>query len=102
MNLLRHPWLVIVLGFMLLLSGQSAHADAAVTKICPAVGIQKNPANFKPGGIILTAFDKSAIWVYNIDKARRYPLPDTAPCSRNCHLSPDANWITYFNDATNT
>ena len=38
---------------------------------------------------------------YNIDSTRRYPLPETAPCTTHCRLSPDARWITYFNDPTN-
>jgi WD40 repeat protein len=103
MFLLKHPWLgLCVLILVLLFSRQPAQADAAVTKLCPAVGIQPRGAQFQPGGIILTSFDKSAIWVYNIDNGRRYPLPDTAPCGHNCHLSPDASWLTYFNDPTNT
>ncbi|MEP7290881.1 MAG: hypothetical protein ABI835_03810 [Chloroflexota bacterium] len=79
-----------------------AQAHAIVTNVCPTVGIQEVASGFQPGGIILTAFDKTAIWVFNVDNGRRYPLPDTAPCGRNCHLSPDANWLTYFNDPTNT
>ena len=52
-------------------------------------------------GLILTAFDRSAIWVLDAVTGRRYPLPETLPCAGNCHLSPDLRWITYFNDATN-
>ncbi len=100
---LKHvPLLIAALIVVLLCSGQAAHADAPITQVCPATGIQDRSADFQPGGIILTAFDKSAIWVYNIDNGRRYPLPDSAPCGHNCHLSPDANWLTYFNDPTNT
>jgi hypothetical protein len=76
--------------------------DTTITQVCPTVGIREVPSGFQPGGIILTAFDKTAIWVYNIDNGRRYPLPETAPCASNCHLSPDATWLTYFNDPTNT
>jgi hypothetical protein len=70
--------------------------------ICPGVGIQPRPADFQPGGIILTSFDKNSLWVYDIDANRRYPLPDTRPCGTNCHLSPDARWITYMNAADNS
>ena len=86
----------------LMLSAQAAQAQATITQVCPTSGVQARGASFEPGGIILTSFDKSAIWVYNIDNGRRYPLPDTAPCGSNCHLSPDAQWITFFNDPTNT
>ncbi len=99
----KHPVLMIAaLVVMLLLSGRAIHADATVTQLCPPGGVTPRTTDFQPGGIILTAFDKSAIWVYNVDNGRRYPLPDTAPCSRNCHLSPDATWLTFFNDPTNT
>lgn len=97
---------VLFLGFCALLVMSIApaytHAQAnSVQPICPAVGIQPRPAEFKPGGIILTTFDKSAIWVYNIDRNSRYPLPETSPCGANCRLSPDARWLSYYNPATN-
>lgn len=91
----------MVLALLLAFSGR-AQAQTAITQICPSTGIQERGASYQPGGIILTSFDKSAIWVYNIDNGRRYPLPDTAPCGSNCHLSPDSQWITFFNDPTNT
>lgn len=97
--------LALAIGTVVLVLGARvahAQADATVTQVCPTVGIQEVASGYQPGGIILTAFDKTAIWVYNIDNGRRYPLPDTAPCGRNCHLSPDAMWLTYFNDPTNT
>lgn len=68
-----------------------------IQQTCPAAGIQPRTANFTPGGIILTAFDNTGIWVYDIANDRRYPLPDTRPCNTNCRLSPDARWITYMN-----
>lgn len=94
--------MLTIVVFVMIVSGQSVHADDAITSICPAVGIQDRDADFQPGGIILTTFDKSAIWVYNVDNGRRYPLPDTSPCGHNCNLSPDGTWLTYFNDPTNT
>jgi hypothetical protein len=69
--------------------------------MCPAAGIQQGGAGFEPTGIILTSFDRTGIWVYQVDGARRYPLPETRPCDGNCRLSPDARWLTYFNDETN-
>ncbi|MEO8395391.1 MAG: hypothetical protein ABI700_20525 [Chloroflexota bacterium] len=103
MKQFRRPWLsIVILGFVLLFSQQITNAQANVTKICPSTGIQERGASFQPGGIILTSFDKAAIWVYNIDNGRRYPLPETAPCTSNCHLSPDSTALTFFNDPTNT
>jgi hypothetical protein len=66
-----------------------------VTQVCPGSGVQARGAEFEPGGIILTSFDNSAIWVYNVDRSTRYPLPETLPCGSNCRLAPDARWITY-------
>ncbi len=96
-------WLIgATLVLVLLFSRQTARAQTDITKVCPSTGIEDRAGTFTPGGIILTTFDKSAIWVYNIDSGRRYPLPDTAPCGSNCNLSPDKTWITFFNDPTNT
>lgn len=66
-----------------------------VTQMCPGVGVQTRGAEFEPGGIILASFDRSAIWVYNVDRNTRYPLPETSPCGSNCRLAPDARWVTY-------
>ncbi len=93
---------LLALSFIIiLLTSLPAGAEAGLQEICPPVGIQERAREFQPGGIILTTFDRSALWVYNIDSARRYPLPETAPCTTHCRLSPDARWITYFNDLTN-
>ena len=80
----------------------TAHGQDELREICPAAGIQQANPGFQPGGIILTSFDRTALWVYDIDRRRRYPLPDTMPCGSNCRLSPDGRWITYFNNAINT
>jgi Tol biopolymer transport system component len=69
-------------------------------ELCPAGGIRARPLDFKPGGIILASFDKTSLWVYNIDTSRRYPLPNTHPCGTNCRLSRDAQWITYVDADT--
>ncbi|MCC6894400.1 MAG: PD40 domain-containing protein [Anaerolineae bacterium] len=86
----------ILCGLMLVfLSIGSTTAAGTLTEVCPEGGIQQRGGEYTPGGIILTAFDKASMWVYNIDANSRYPLPDTRPCGMNCRLSPDAKWITY-------
>jgi len=71
-----------------------------ITEVCPPGGIQPWTADFQPDGIILTTFDRNNIWLYDVARNARYPLPETTPCSTNCHLSPDALWITYFDAAS--
>lgn len=73
--------------------GRSSAQTSPVER-CPSGGIQSAPADFQPGGIILTTFDRSAIWVFNIAGSNRYPLPDTVPCTRNCRTSPDNLWLS--------
>lgn len=77
-------------------------ASQGISQVCPFTGVQQRGQVFEPGGIILTSFDRSALWVYNVDTNRRYPLPDTTPCGANCRLSPDARWITYYNRQAQT
>lgn len=88
--------------FLLALSVSAAAAAPTITQVCPAGGVQARTAGFTPGGIILTAFDKANLWVYNIDRDMRYPLPDTRPCGSNCRLSRDAQWVTFINPINNT
>jgi hypothetical protein len=90
-------WVVLAL---ILIGSSKVTANSSVVATCPSGGIQVRGANYKPGGIILTAFDQASMWVYNIDANRRYPLPDTRPCGTNCRLSPDAQWITYVDSIT--
>lgn len=85
---------------LLLLMAPTIAAQSYITDVCPGVGIQPRGADFQPGGIILTAFDAENLWVYDIDANTRYPLPQTNPCINNCHLSPDATWISYLNPET--
>jgi len=94
--------LVLLLGLWLAPAETSGEGAGMVVDICPAAALQTRPSIFQTGGIILTTFDRDSLWVYDIDRKRRYPLPETAPCGQNCHLSPDFRWITYFNNATNT
>jgi len=90
----------IVLGLTLLMC-VFVEAQATPVEVCPGTGIQPRPATFEPGGIILTTFDREAIWVYNIEQDTRYPLPDTVPCTRNCDVSPDSRWIVRMNEDFN-
>ncbi len=91
--------LLFLLGMILFIpTSQPLHAqESRSQEICPAVGIQEMNRGYPAGGIILTAFDRTALWVYDVATGRRYPLPETAPCGSNCHLSPDFTEITYFN-----
>jgi hypothetical protein len=84
--------IILCLGLWVI-QGVSVGAQAAPVAVCPDGGIQPRPADFEPGGIILTTFDQEALWVYDVNADRRYPLPETVPCSRNCHISPDHRWI---------
>lgn len=93
---------LIALVLLTFLLSTTVQAQSTLREICPAAPIQPVTPNYHPDGIILTSFDRSALWVYDIGRGRRYPLPDTAPCASNCRLSPDARWITYFNNAINT
>lgn len=105
MKQLHLKFLPTAVLFLLLLPGLGivpAQAQTVVEEICPSVGIQPGTASFEPAGIILTSFDSADLWVYDIGRATRYPLPDTVPCTSNCRLSRDFNWITYFDYSLNT
>ncbi len=77
-----------------------AQVPPTVISVCESSGVQPRGAEYPPGGIILTAFDRASLWVYNVASNTRYPLPDTNPCASNCHLSFDARWISYVDSAT--
>src|SRR3989304_4419140 len=85
--------LVVGIAFRLL----PAAATVVIINLCPPAGIQPWSPDFEPDGIIWTTFDRYSIWVYDVARNARYPLPDAAPCGSNCNLSPDARWITYLN-----
>ena len=74
----------------------------AVEKVCPSIAMQRATASFEPTGIVVTSFDSASLWVYDIVRATRYPLPDTVPCTSNCRLSPDGTWLTYYNGEDDT
>ncbi len=77
-----------------------AQTPPPIIPVCETSGVQPRGADYPPGGIILTAFDRASLWVYNVASNTRYPLPDTNPCASNCHLSPDSRWVSYVDSAT--
>jgi hypothetical protein len=94
---------LLTLLCLLLTTGVSpvdAQTPPPITQVCETSGVQPRGADYPPGGIILTAFDRASLWVYNVSANSRYPLPETNPCASNCHLSPDAHWISYVDSAT--
>lgn len=98
----RFTLLTLTLLFALTFAPGSRSAHAAPVQLCPEGGIQRRAAAFTPGGIILAPFDSAGLWVYDIDRDRRYPLPETRPCEGNCRLSPDARWVSYFDVASDS
>ncbi|MBK8021452.1 MAG: hypothetical protein IPK19_08475 [Chloroflexi bacterium] len=72
-----------------------------IRQMCPVTGFTEDRTGFSASGVILTAFDWRATWHFDVETGRRYPIPETAPCGRNCRLSPDGTILIYFNDATN-
>jgi WD40 repeat protein len=93
------PYRVLMPLLLLLLTG-FAEPDPSFARVCPGVPLQIRTSGFSPSGLILTAFDRTGIWLYDINRSARYPLPETRPCNRNCRLSPDARWITYVDPRT--
>lgn len=91
----------LITALVLALSGigsqTAAIAQGNITEMCPGVGIQPRPISFEPSGIILTAWDRFDMWVYDIRRNTRYPLPNTAPCGPHCNLTRDAQWVSYHN-----
>lgn len=78
----------------LMLGSTAAHAQRT-ENVCPANPVQPRPASFAPGGLILTTFDRASLWILDVERGARYPLPESRPCGPNCHLSPDARWFAY-------
>ncbi len=93
-------FVVIIVSF--LLCSFPVLAQTIVEEVCPSSPIIRATADFEPSGIVVTSFDSASLWVYDIVRATRYPLPDTVPCTSNCRLSPDATWLTYYNSGDNT
>ena len=88
--------------FVLLFAFTSFENLATINSICPASGIRGVAGEDHPKGLILTYFDRYNLWVYDIAQNTRYPLPSTSPCGTNCHLSQNADWISYFDTTENT
>jgi hypothetical protein len=86
---------ICALVFFSTVAWVSADQDG-FTQLCQTSGIQPYYAGFEPSGIILASFDSADLWVFDIARNRRYPLPDTQPCGTGCHLSPDAQRLTYY------
>lgn len=97
-------WQIIFLGVMFSLLGLGIKLEAQdpIIDVCPQTTIQARASSFEPSGIILTSFDSTAIWVYDIARNTRYPLPETRPCTSNCHLSLDAQWFIFLDPLTYT
>jgi WD40 repeat protein len=87
---------VLVCAVGWLVAAPVAAQTNPIVEVCKG-DIQPRPAEFTPSGIILTSFDGAALWVYDIARTTRYPLPETRPCLTNCRLSPDARWLIYPN-----
>ncbi|MEL6310256.1 MAG: hypothetical protein AAFQ52_19110, partial [Chloroflexota bacterium] len=90
----------LVFGILFSLIVGVTSAQGAVIERCTNTGIQQRTPEFMPNGIILTAFDAESLWVYDISRDTRYPLPETRPCNGTCHLSPNAQELIYLNPET--
>ncbi len=94
--------LLYLLLFLAIKSSVVTHAQIIEIQQQCSAGIQPMNSAFTGEGLLITAFDSTSMWVYDIDRQTRYPLPDTSPCTGNCHLSPDARWLTYYNAETDS
>lgn len=94
------PYLLLILLILCLGTPLAQAQSAHPVDFCPSQLINPHPADFSPTGLILTAFDKQNLWVYDISRNTRYPLPETRPCLSNCQLSPDSRWLIYLNPLT--
>lgn len=92
--------MLLVIGLLLAAGVPPAAAQRLPIPVCPQTNIESWTPEFSPDGIILTTFDATNLWVYEVDQNRRYPLPDTHPCVSNCRLSPDGRWLAYLDTPT--
>jgi hypothetical protein len=116
-------WRLVVATALLALSGSaaavgSAHAqgnDPVPTVPPPAVlpelgqfvsrcgtGSHQRTPDFAASGYLLTTFSRDAMWVVDLDRNTRYPLPNTQPCGPNCRPSPDRRTLLYVSPETAT
>jgi len=65
-------------------------------------GVQPRSPDFAASGLIVTTFSRDAIWVVDLDRQMRYPLPETRPCAPNCRPSPDRRRLLYVSPETAT
>jgi len=65
-------------------------------------GVQPRGPDFAASGLIVTTFSRDAIWVVDLDRQMRYPLPETRPCAPNCRPSPDRRRLLYVSPETAT
>lgn len=90
---------LISYGLLLIAFTTVAQSTDIIRQLCPPFGIRPISA-FDGDGIIITSFSRDAMWAFDIERNRRFPLQNTAPCTTNCHLSPDATWITFYDTFT--
>ncbi len=94
---------VALVTLLLAVAGRlNAQESASAEDFCPVIGLQARTADFSGTGLMLTTFDRRSMWVFNVERGNRYPLEGTRPCKANCHLSPDARWVTVYNAADAT
>lgn len=86
---------MLTLLFTLILTWFASVSPAPINDVCTGSTLQPRPPDFAPQGIILSAWNREAMWAYDVARNARYPIDNTAPCGTNCHLSPDALSITY-------
>ncbi|MBN2470134.1 MAG: PD40 domain-containing protein [Anaerolineae bacterium] len=65
-------------------------------------GVAPRGPEFAASGLIVTAFSRDAMWVLDLDRNARYPLPETRPCGPNCRPSPDRRYLLYVSPETAT
>ncbi len=65
-------------------------------------GVQPRRPGFAASGLIVTTFSRDALWVVDLDRRTRYPLPETRPCGPNCRPSPDRRSLLYVSPETAT
>ncbi|MBN2469540.1 MAG: PD40 domain-containing protein [Anaerolineae bacterium] len=65
-------------------------------------GVSPRGPDFAASGFIITTFSRDALWVIDLARGTRYPLPDTRPCGPSCRPSPDRTRLLYVSPETAT
>ncbi len=115
---LRHFSGVVLVCVLVLVSAITIHAQGdpvptvpppaplpgygTFVRQCGSGAIQPRGPEFAASGLILTAFSRDALWVVDLDRDIRYPLPETRPCAPNCRPSPDRRLLLYVSPETAT